>query len=544
MQSFILCILDCGRERRRLLRAVWLLCLATGLVLAGCVAPVAPAGAGTTVVDQTLVLASGRTLGPGNPHAYDSSMVLLDLVFEPLVRYTADGSIQPGLAQSWTISEDGLIWTFNLRQGVTFHDGRPFDAAAVKWNLDRWVQQERHNWLPSTTRIVDIATPDEYTVVLTMSEVYYPAVQDLTLIRPVRFLSPAAVDADGAFARPVGTGPWQVDEISDTRAVLTPYAGYWGQTPQLDRIIVEVVLDAQTRVAALLSGEIHVIGGEYLGGISLESLPILQRNPAVQVLTGEGITSFYISTRYDEPPLNDTRVRRALNLAVDRAGIARTVFNQLAEPAVGLLPEVIPYVTRTENHPYVYDPEQAAVLLTEAGWLPGEDGIRTRNGERLSLTLVVDQSRLPQTASMATAIQAQYKAIGVELKVRALDYSGWLDAFNNRDYDLLMRFTWGPPYDPHTILSGAFYGKRGSGLSFATDEIDTLIEAVLRTTDEAERQSLYTQIWEILDAEAGVIPVVYPQRVYAHRAEVSGFRLGGTEYDLAYAVQDVVITAR
>lgn len=523
-----------------------LLVLLAALVLVAC-APMAVAPAesstGQPAAAQTLILASGRNLGPGNPHAYDSSMVLLDLLYEPLVRYAPDGSVVPALAESWTISADGLTWTFNLRQGVTFHDGTPFDAAAAKWNLEQWVGNEAHNWLPTATRITGIETPDAATLVLTLAQSYYPAMQDFTLIRPVRFLSPAAVDGDGAFAQPIGTGPWQVDSLSDEAATLTRYADYWGEQPTLDQINIEVVLDAQTRIAALLSGDVHAIGGEYLGSIPPESLAALEASDEVTVLSAAGATSFYIAANHGKPPFDDLLVRQAVNQAIDRQGLVDAIFGGRAEVATGLLPSVIPYVSRTGLDTYTYHPENARALLAEAGWTPNADGMLEKEGQPLQMNLVVDQSRLPQTASMATAIQAQLKEVGIALELRLYDYSGWLDAFYAKDYDLIMRFSWGPPYDPHTLLAGAFYTDESaeSTISYASPDLDPLIDAVLAATDETERQALYDQIWQHLDAQAAVIPLVYPERVYAVRNEVQGFRLGGTEYDLSYAVQEVTL---
>ncbi len=495
-------------------------------------------------VEQTLILASGRNLGPGNPHDYSSSFVLLDLLYEPLVRYGQDGTIEPALAESWEISEDGLTWTFNLRQDVTFHDGTPFNAEAVKWNMDRWVGNDRHNWLPTTSRIAGVETPDEFTVVLTLNQPYYPAMQDLTLVRPVRFLGTEAVDEAGEFAEAIGTGPWQIESLADRQAVLVRNENYWGEKPALEKLVIEVILDAQTRMAALLSGEVDVIGGEYLGGISLESLPVLERNEAVQILSGDGVTSFYISTQYETPPFDDARVRRALNMAIDRAGISEALFGGRADPAQGLMPPNIPYVTFTGAEMYEYDPEQAAELLAEAGWTLNDEGLREKDGTPLQMNIVVDQSRLPQTATIAEVLQAQFKDIGIGLEIRAMDYTGWLDAFYAKDYNLIMRFSWGPPYDPHTLLAGAFYTDTSeeSTISYADATLDPLVDAALASTDEVERQEIYNQIWQRLDDEAAVIPLVYPQRVYAVRGEVEGFRLGGTEYDSAYSVQEVVIT--
>jgi nickel ABC transporter nickel/metallophore binding protein len=525
---------------------VWLL---LAFLLTACALP-APGSPSTTAdspapaAEQTLILASGRNLGPGNPHAYDSSMVLLDLLYEPLVRYAADGTIIPALAESWEISADGLTWTFALRPGVTFHDGSAFDAAAAKWNLERWLGNEAHNWLPTATRILTIDTPDAATLVLTLAAAYYPAMQDFTLIRPVRFLSPSAVQADGTFAKPVGTGPWQVATLTDEGATLTRYDAYWGDLPTVDKIAIEVVLDAQTRIAALLSGDVHAIGGEYLGSIPPESLASLEQSDAVTVLTAEGITSFYLAGNHGQPPFDDPHVRQAINHAIDRQGLVDAIFGGRAEVAAGLLPAVIPYVTRSEVAAYTYDPERARTLLAAAGWTLNADGVLEKNGQPLQLELVVDQSRLPQTASMATAIQAQLKEVGIALELRLYDYSGWLDAFYAREYDLIMRFSWGPPYDPHTLLAGAFRTdeRPESTVSYASPDLDPLIDAVLVSIGESERQALYNQIWQHLDEQAAVMPLVYPQRIYAVRKEVQGFRLGGTEYDLSYAVHQVTLT--
>ncbi|MEM7534282.1 MAG: nickel ABC transporter substrate-binding protein [Chloroflexota bacterium] len=506
----------------------------------------APAVDGTAVqetTEQTLILASGRNLGPGNPHAYDSSMVLLDLIYEPLVRYAPDGSIIPALAETWEISDDGLTWTFHLRSGVTFHDGTPFDAEAARWNLERWVGDERHNWLPTTMLITGVETPDESTVVLTLGDAYYPAMQDFTLIRPVRFLSPAAVDADMNFAQAIGTGPWQVASLTDESASLSRYADYWGELPSLDNIDIEVVLDAQTRVAALQSGDLDAIGGEYLGSIPPESMAALEQSEDVTILSAEGTTIFYVSVNQYDSPLADRQVRQALNHALDRSGLADAIFGGYAEVAEGLFPSVIPYATPMDLGAYTYDPELARTILADAGWTLNDDGVLEQAGETLEIDLVVDQSRLPQTASMATAIQAQLQEVGIVLNLRMYDYSGWLDSLYANDYDLIMRFSWGPPYDPHTLLAGAFHtsDSEEATISYADAELDALIDAVFVSTDEDERQGLYNQIWQYLDAESAIIPLVYPQRVYAVGGNVEGFRLGGTEYDLTYAVQQVTL---
>lgn len=501
-------------------------------------------GATSTVADanQEFVIASGNDIGELNPHNYRSSFIALDMVYEPLVRYEADGTLSPALAEEWSISEDGLTWTFKLRQGVVFHDGEPFNSAAVKWNLEHWVQTDDHSWLPTATRVESIETPDDYTVILQMNTFYYPAFQDLALVRPVRFLSPKAVDANGEFIAAIGTGPWKLESyIPQQQAVFVSNENYWGEKSSLEKVVFEVIPDAQTRIAALLSGEVDLVGGDYIGGVSLESLPVLRRNPDVQVIVEPGTNSYILHPNYKHELFDDVRVRRAFNYAIDRQAISDAIFSGVGQPAQGLFPDSIPYVNYTDTGLYHYNAELANSLLDEAGWIIASDGVREKDGQRLEISMVLDGAMFPQAKSMAQVIQSQLKDVGVDVKIQVLDYGGWLEAYGSGNYDLLMHITWGAPYDPHSSLNGMFYSKTSGGtVFFTTPELDSLIESVLAEKDETQRQVLFNKIWQILDEQAVAIPLVYSSRVYAVRSEVAGFRLGGTEYELN--LQEVVVT--
>lgn len=191
--------------------------LFTVLLLAIACSPTAQQSSQTAAsvasVEQTFTVAIGEDVAGLNPQGYDAhSFVALAMMFEPLVRYGADGTIQPALAESWQASPDNLSWTFKLRQGATFQDGTPFNAEAAKWNFQRWVNVADHDWLPLSTKIAAIETPDSNTLVLQMKEPYYATLQELSLVRPVRFLSPKSVGTDGKFNKPIGTGPWKLAE--------------------------------------------------------------------------------------------------------------------------------------------------------------------------------------------------------------------------------------------------------------------------------------------------------------------------------------------
>ena len=174
--------------------------------------------------DRTVTFSWPSNVGKLNPHMYSpNQMFAQNLVYEPLVQYTAKGTIEPWLAKSWEISPDGRVYTFHLRKDVVFSDGLPFDAEAVKRNFDAVLaNRKRHAWLELVAQIdhLDVVAP--YTVRLTLKGPYYPVLQELALIRPLRFLSPAAIPESGSTAEtikaPIGTGPWKLVETSAANA--------------------------------------------------------------------------------------------------------------------------------------------------------------------------------------------------------------------------------------------------------------------------------------------------------------------------------------
>ena len=152
----------------------------------------------------------GVTVRAGNldPHDYAGQFYVQDLLFEGLVKYERGGEIGPSLAESWEVSEDGKTYTFTLRQGVTFSDGTPLDAASVEWNFKRWAGKDDTEWLGVSRVFASVKVKDARTLVLKLKQPYPPALQELGYIRPVRMLSPKSVDAHGLYSTPVGTGPW------------------------------------------------------------------------------------------------------------------------------------------------------------------------------------------------------------------------------------------------------------------------------------------------------------------------------------------------
>ena len=180
------------------------------------------------------------------------------LVFEPLIRYGENGKLEPALATGWTVSEDGKTLSFELREGVTFSDGTPFDAGAAKWNLERWMGKDDFSWIGVSDAMAGIATTGSHSLDIHLEREVPVALLELTIVRPVRFLSPKAVDADGNQAAPIGTGPWVITENTNAGTTLVPNASYWGEKPAIDKIELKVVPDELSRSNGLRAGDLDI----------------------------------------------------------------------------------------------------------------------------------------------------------------------------------------------------------------------------------------------------------------------------------------------
>ena len=496
-----------------------------------------PASTVSPTIEQVFTVAVARDPGPLNPHDTVSIFPALSMIYESLVVYNDDGTIGPGLAKSWDISPDGTTYTFHLREGVTFHDGTPFNAAAVKWNLDRWLSDPAWSSIPFWNKVVkeSIQAPDDYTITFKLTEPYFATLQEFTFTRPPRILSPSSVNGSGELANPLGTGAWKVGEyVPQQRMVFVPYEKYWGDKPKLTKVVFEVISDPQARINALLSGEVNLIGGEYVGGIPLESIPVLKQNPNVRIVTGEGGSTFAIGMNFTKPPFNDKTVRQAISYAVDRKIIAEQLFSGYATEAKGVFPPSVRYMSYPHPELYAYAPDKAKDLLAQAGWVAGSDGIVEKDGAKFETELLVDAEAYPQSKSMSEVIQAQLREVGIDVKLRLVDYGTWSDALRSSNYGMASWVTYGPPYDPQTGLGYLFnyslLEMSDDGTIFGDPELDALREAAFRTTTEEERQAAFNKVWDFMDLNMGSVPVVYSVRLYAVDSRVQGFKLGSTEY--------------
>ncbi|WP_433528355.1 ABC transporter substrate-binding protein [Micromonospora sp. CA-263727] len=468
-----------------------------------------------------------------DPHAFTGNFLLLDAIYEPLVSYGRDGRVEPGLAQSWTVAEDGRQVSFELRDGVRFSDGTPLDAAAVKWNFDRWVGNKRFSFFRASQVITSVEAPDADTVLLTLSESYEPLLQELSIVRPVRLLSPASVAADGTFQEPVGTGAWKFVSSSATGVVLARNDDYWGPKPGLERLEFKVIPDSQARVDALTNGEIDLIGGGYLAPITPVEARSLREHAGAELLSGAADVSILLGFNPDGPA-GDRAVRQAVGKAIDTGALAQALFLGFAEPARRVFPPGVP--DSGTDLPVGFDQAAARSVLDAAGYVQSGE-TRVRDGRPLSLRMLIPAAPAegqldPRT--MAAAIAASLKEVGIGVELVPVDAAAYYDERAEGRYDITFFETLGAPYDPSSSIVSLFTDGARAPL-WVTPATEDLVDKALFARDSAARAVAYQALYDAVAADAGFVPLVYRPRLWAVRAGVDGFAVPPTDVTLDLA---------
>ena len=338
----------------------------------------------TTTAEGTkedLIFVNYRDIRDLNPHLYAGEMYAQEMLYEGLVNITSDG-FEGCLAESWDVSDDGKVYTFHIRPGVTFSDGEKCDAYAIKANFDAILEnKDRHTWLEMMHLLVGVDAPDENTFVIELSEPYYPLLTELGVTRPFAMISPKAMKngstKDGVEAY-IGTGPYVLDEfVTDEYAVFKANPNYWGEQPAIKTITVKVIPDNQTRILALEKGEIDMIFGKNM--IDADAINQYLDSDQFTVELSDPTSTRQIVLNTSSDILSEKDVRIALQHATNKQNISDGIFYGLEKPADTLFASTVPYCD-IELEPYVYDLELAGQILDEAGWKMGSGNVREKDG--------------------------------------------------------------------------------------------------------------------------------------------------------------------
>lgn len=355
------------------------------------------------------------------------------LMYEGLVKYV-DGEIQPVLAESWDLSPDGTVLTFHLRQGVTFHDGEPFNAEAAKTNIESWHINPAMVSLPGVVSYTNIEATDEYTLTITYDHAYYAYINDFCWPDVCTMISPKLiVNGDFQTVRGyAGTGPYVYgDYVAGQYTTFTRNENYWGEQPYYDEIVAKYIPDATSRLQALKTGEVDLIYGS-------SELSYEDYNQAIDMdgiegkLAPAGSTIRNLTLNFNGN-LAETAVRQAVACAIDKQAISDGLTYGYEPVATTIVPEGTAYSDIEGTEKYTYDLDRANQLLDDAGWkINASTGIREKDGHPLHIvfTYSTDDS---STKSIAALIKSQLAEAGIDVEIKGMEKMEWYAGFLTAD---------------------------------------------------------------------------------------------------------------
>jgi peptide/nickel transport system substrate-binding protein len=474
----------------------------------------------------------------------ESSKVTRQL-FNPLLEFAPRSTdLIPGLATEVPEPEDGgLSYTFNLRKGVKFHDGTPFNADAVIFNFERWrfTDNPYHKGggsggsnfayyasyfggFDDDSVIEKVEALDDYTVRFTLKEPLGPFLQNIA-ISGFGMASPKAIkdDVEGFWQKPVGTGPFKFDSWNQgTEVTLAKFpdfyakdqpASEYGGGPYVDKLVVRPNEDATARVAALTGGQLTATDGllpDDVATVKEAGLKVDYRPPN---------TIGYLAMNTQKEPFNNIKVRQAINMAIDMPKVVDFALGDTAQVATTYQPPTMPFFNESIER-YPYDPERARQLLSEAG---------AENLETNLWYMPIARPYMPDAKSIAQAMQEDLKAVGINAELVTRDWTVYLQETGRGAHDMCLLGWTADNGDPDNFLGQLLSSATATPQNalnvayYKNPEVDDLIEQGRTTADDNERNDIYMRLQDIVAGDAPWVPIAYVKPPVGLQAEVQGY---------------------
>lgn len=477
--------------------------------------------------EQALVFGRGGdsvALDPAIVTDGESFKVIKNL-YDTLVEYgEQDTEINPSLAEDWKVSDDGLTYTFMLREGVKFHNGEEFNAEAVVKNFERWMtsgDSGKFAYYASMFGgfkgdeghvIKSVEAKDDMTVVFTLNRPQAPFLKNLAMT-PFSIAAPG--EWDKLETEPVGTGPFKfVDWKRNDRITLEKNENYWKEgLPKLDKVIFRAIPDNSNRLNALKTGEIHL-----MDGVNPSDVEEIKQNEDLQAFFRPSMNVGYLGFNTEMEPFNDKKVRQALNHAVDKESLIKAFYEGQAEPAKNPMPPVIAGYNE-EIDAYPFDLEKAKQLLAEAGY---PDGFKTE-----LWAMPVPRPYMPDGKKAAEAIAANFEKIGVEAEIVSYEWGTYLEKAQKGEAPMFLLGWTGDNGDAdnflYTLLDKDTIGSNNYS-RFSNDELHKILVEAQSTPDQDKRAELYKEAQVILHEEAPWVPLVHSEPALAGVKTIEGFK--------------------
>ena len=465
-----------------------------------------------------------QTLDPAQSVTISDFRILSNM-YEGLLHYK-DGSleVEPGLATSWTVSPDGKTYTFKLREGVKFHDGTPFNAEAVKFDLDRVTDKNHPYYNTGPFPFVFLLGPiertevvDPMTVAIHLSAPYAPMLTMLaSAVGGLAGVSPAAVMKYGKeFSRHGGgTGPFKFKLWeSSQRFVLEANKEYWGGAPKVEGLVFRPIIDENARVSEMLSG-----GTDLTIEVPPDNVANFKDASKFTYYEQPGPHLWYLLLNTKEKPFDDKRVRQAANYAINKEAMVNQILKGTATVAAGPTPAAFSWAHDNDLKPYPYDPAKAKALLAEAGY---------PNGVDVTFYVTESGSGMLSPILMGTAIQADLQAVGIRAKIETYEWNTFLGkiipGMEGKAQIAELSFMTQDP-DMHPALALRTGGAVNSG-RYSNPKVDELIDAGRAESDPAKRAAIYKQLQDIVADDAPWVFIANWKQNAVSSASVKGFEL-------------------
>jgi peptide/nickel transport system substrate-binding protein len=436
------------------------------------------------------------------------SFTVINVILEPLMVFDLGLGLQPRLATGFDVSPDGLTLTFNLRQGVSWHDGTPFTARDVKHTFDTTLDPDFG--APNRSLYVAISTidtPDDHTVVFNLTTPTAFLINNMARMPII----PAHADLDGALnLRPIGTGPYAFEsQVRDDRTVLRRNDTYWGGAGSIEFVEFRIVPENATRLLSLEAGEIDVTQGQ----LPPEELSRLEGDPRFILERTEGTGYTYLGFNTQVEPLNDPRVRQALNHLIPREAIVQRVLNGNGFPGISMILPSMPWFN-PDVRIYDYNPELARELLQAAG-------------VDFSAPLRLYTNDNAVRMQIAEILAFEFSRIGLELETNIEEFGAFLQRVQNTDDFDMFILGWGGQLDPDRATIRQFHsGAPGSAnyTKYANAQVDALLDEATRTDPTSQRSiDLYREIQAIVVEESPYAFVNYTEETALYNTWIDGW---------------------
>lgn len=528
-------------KRKHMLQSILALSVLFTTVLAGCSSgqPASPSNSASTTVSSqtgaapatgggTLIIARLSDANNLDPHfstQINSMAVVQHKLYEGLVMLDQSSEYKPLLASEWKQLDD-LTWEFVLRDGVTFHDGTPFDGEAVKKTIARILDKNAPTPKANMFGMIkEVKVVDSHKVQIIL---HYPFAGLLSVLASAEggIISPKAMEQYGKDLNkhPVGTGPFVFESWTPGQEiVLVKNEKYWGTKPKIDKVVFKTVPEDTTRVAMVETGEAHIA----------EQLPVTEiervKNSSSMTLGRyESFAVDHIGMNVTMKPFDDVRVRQAIAHAIDKEAIIKGVYNNVGKVAISTLgPKVIGYSPNLKTPEY--DLNKAKQLLAEAGYA---------NGYKATVYLNDNKARI----NVAEVLQSQLKGIGIDLQIQVMEFGAYLDLAGKGEAQMFIS-GWGnatgdADYNQYNLFHSTSHGVPGNHSFYSNPKVDELIEAGRKEKDPQKRKEIYEQAQQIEMDEVPLLPYRSSENLAAIAKNVQGVTISPSGY---VEINDVTI---